>query len=303
MTRVDAHVHVVNFQQHLGEPTDLMRALDRAGADRAVVSGLSVKKKWASTEPMRPAYYLDDNAPCTTYPMTDELVADLVRALRPEDRKRVAPLVCGLDPTDLFAVEHVELMIRRHDIWRGVGELLLRHDDLTNLTYGEPARAGHPALDPVLDLCAQRDWPVSVHQDSSSAGRWDEFEYLDELREMLDRHPDTTVVWCHAGASRRVKPGEHVSMVRDMLSTYQRLHVDLSWAVYDELVTREGHPDAAWVELVGDFPDRFVIGSDVFGAFDELPAKLDRFDQLLDELSGRDADCVRHENADRLWFG
>jgi hypothetical protein len=46
-----------------------------------------------------------------------------------------------------------------------------------------------------------------------------------------------------------------------------------------------------------------VIGSDVFGAFDELPAKLDRFEQLLDELSGRDAECVRHENAERLWFG
>jgi predicted TIM-barrel fold metal-dependent hydrolase len=184
-----------------------------------------------------------------------------------------------------------------------VGELLLRHDDLTNLTYGEPARAGHPALDPVLDLCAQRDWPVSVHQDSSSAGRWDEFEYLDEFRGMLDRHLGTTVVWCHAGASRRVKPGEHVSMVRDMLSTYRRLHLDLSWAVYDELVTREGRVDPAWVELVGDFPDRFVIGSDVFGAFDELPAKLDRFEQLLDELSGRDAECVRHENAERLWFG
>lgn len=44
-------------------------------------------------------------------------------------------------------------------------------------------------------------------------------------------------------------------MVPDTLTTYRRLHVDLSWAVYDELSDREGHPDAAWVELVGDFPD------------------------------------------------
>jgi hypothetical protein len=301
--RVDAHVHVVDFLQHVAEPSDLVDALDDAGADRAVVFGLPVKKKWAASEPMRPTYYLDDNAPCATYELTDELVADFVAALRPEERDRVAPLVCGFDPTDLLAIEHVERMIGRHDCWRGVGELLLRHDDLTNLTYGETAHAGHPALDPVLDLCRQRGWPVSVHQDSSSAGRWDAFEYVGELREMLDRHRDTTVVWCHAGASRRVVPGEHVSMVRDMLASYPHLHIDLSWAVYDELVTREGDVDRAWVELVTDYPDRFVVGSDVFGSFKELPDKLDRFDPLLERLPDSAAVMVAQGNAERLWFG
>lgn len=302
-TRVDAHVHVVNFLQHVGEPHDLLHALDGAGAARAVVCGLPVKKKWATSEPMRPTYYLDDNAPCATYELTDELVASFVAALPPDQRGRLAPLICGFDPTDLLAVEHVERMIGRHDGWRGVGELLLRHDDLTNLTYGETARAGHPALDPVLDLCRERGWPVSVHQDSSSAGRWDAFEYVGELREMLDRHESTAVVWCHAGASRRVKPGEHVAMVRDMLTSYRRLHVDLSWAVYDELVTREEQLDPRWVELVSDLPDRFVIGSDVCGSFKELPDKLDRFDLLLDRLADEDVALVAHGNAERLWFG
>jgi hypothetical protein len=301
--QVDAHVHLVDFLQHVGDPAQLMGALDRAGAERAVVFGLPVKKKWSVTEPMKPAYYLDDNAPCASFPLTDELVADLVDGLEPAQRYRLAPLVCGFDPTDLLAVEHVERMIGRHDGWRGVGEMMLRHDDLTELTYGENARAGCPALDPVLDLCRQREWPTMVHQDSSSAGRWDAFEYVGEMRQMLDRHPDTTVVWCHAGASRRVKPGEHVSMVRDMLASYRSLHVDLSWAVYDELVTREGPPATAWVTLVSDFPDRFVLGSDVFGSFDELPEKLDRFDLLLDELGADAAALVSHGNAERLWFG
>jgi hypothetical protein len=300
--RVDAHVHLVDFLQHVAEPPDLLDALDQAGASKAVVCGLPVKKKWELSEPMRPTYYLDDNAPCATYELTDELVADFVTALAPEERGRVAPLICGFDPTDLLAVEHVERMIGRHDCWRGVGELLLRHDDLTNLTYGETARAGHPALDPVLDLCRARGWPVSVHQDSSSAGRWDAFEYVGELRQMLDRHQSTLVVWCHAGASRRVRPGEHVSMVRDMLASYPRLHVDLSWAVYDELVTRDDRPDPAWVDLVSEFPDRFVLGSDVFGSFKELPDKLDRFDMLLERLRHEDAAMVAHENAERLWF-
>jgi Amidohydrolase len=91
-------------------------------------------------------------------------------------------------------------------------------------------------------------------------------------------------------------------MVRDMLASYPHLHVDLSWAVYDELVTREDRPDPAWVELVSDYPDRFVLGSDVFGSFKELPDKLDRFDLLLEQLADRAAAQVAQQNAERLWF-
>jgi hypothetical protein len=111
-----------------------------------------------------PTYYLDDNAPCGTYSAPTSW-SPPSWGRRPTQRGRVAPLICGFDPTDLLAADHVELMIARHDGWRGIGEVLLRHDDLTELTYGENARAGHPALDPVLDVCEVRGWPFSFHQE------------------------------------------------------------------------------------------------------------------------------------------
>jgi hypothetical protein len=49
------------------------------------------------------------------------------------------------------------------DFWKGIGEVMARHDDLTALTYGETARADHVALDAVYELAAERDLPVSVH--------------------------------------------------------------------------------------------------------------------------------------------
>ena len=298
---IDAHLHVVDFLQHPMPAAELTHVLTDQTTDGAVVFGLPVKKKWATSEPQRPTYYLDDNAPCAGYSLTDELVATLVGQLDAAVRSRVAPLVCGLDPTDLLAPEHVELVAARHGIWRGVGELLLRHDDLTELTYGENARANHPALDGVLDVCAARDWPALVHQDASSAGRSHEREYVGELTDMLARHPDVPVVWAHAGVSRRVRPHDHARLLDELLTAHDTLHVDLSWAVAD-LALSDGDPHPDWVRLLTRHPDRFVLGSDTFGNPHGQNDRLLLWAPLVERLAGSEADLVRTGNAQRLWF-
>ena len=163
-------------------------------------------------------------------------------------------------------LRELEMMIARHDRWCGIGEVLLRHDDLTELTYGENARAGHSALDPVLDICEARGWPLSFHQDVSSAGRVDEGEYAGEVVAMLERHPRVTQVWAHAGISRRVRPEGHVRVMADLLDAHDNLHVDLSWVAFDQVVG-----DQAWLRLVERHPDRFVLGSDSFGDVEQQP--------------------------------
>ena len=296
---IDCHLHVVDFLQHPVSAEQLVTLLQDGGsaADGAVASGLPVKKKWALTEPRRPTYYLDDNAPCGTYSLTDELVATLVGSLPDELRGRVAPLICGFDPTDLLAADHVELMIARHEDWGGVGELLLRHDDLTELTYGENARAGHRGLDAVLDICEARGWPLSFHQDASSAGRADEGEYVGEVVAMLERHPGVTQVWAHAGISRRVRPAAHAGVVDDLLETHPNLHVDLSWVAFDQVAG-----DDDWLRVVERHPDRFVLGSDSFGDVEQQPGLLARWSELTDRLTPESRRLVEHDNARRLWW-
>lgn len=105
-------------------------SLKAAHTERAVVFGLPVKKKWSTAEPLKPSYYLDDNAPCQYHSLTDVLVLDALESLDTADGLRVAPLACGFDPTDRLAVEHLESVWARSDRWAGVGEVLLRHDDL-----------------------------------------------------------------------------------------------------------------------------------------------------------------------------
>jgi hypothetical protein len=299
---VDAHVHLLDFLQQGDGAEAFLSALDLAGIDRAVVFGMAVKKRWAASEPRRPGYYLDDNSGCYSFSLTDALVANELRELAPEQRARLAPTVCGFDVTDLLAIEHLERVWGSYDGWAGIGELLLRHDDLTNLTQGEPATIAHPALEPVLDFARGHGVPVAVHQDSSSAGRPGEHEYVPELSFALARHPHTTVVWCHAGISRRIEPRGQVRVLTELLAAHPGLHVDLSWAVADHVVP-DGDPDPAWARLIDRYPDRFVLGSDVFGRPDELGAALARFSPLLDVLPPPAREAVAGGNAMRLWFG
>lgn len=298
---IDAHLHLVSFLQQPVDGGALTSLLSGGATEAAVVFGLPVKKKWALSEPERPTYYLDDNAPCGGYSLTDELVVTLVDQLPSDVRGRVAPTICGFDPTDRLGVDHVERMISRYDGWRGIGEVLLRHDDLTELTYGENARAGHPALDAVLELCAERGWPFHFHQDVSSAGRGRGREYLDEVRTMLACHREVSQVWAHAGSSRRIRPDDHVAMLEEMLNDHPRLHIDLSWTVYDELVV-DGVPEPGWLDLVRRRPDRFVLGSDAFGTTEDQPDLLLRWAAFTRRLGTTERDLVERDNARRLWW-
>lgn len=111
--------------------------MDQSGIERAVVFGLPLVKKWDAYDPLEPRYYLDDNSRCYYYSATDHLVLAAFQSASGPERNRFASLICGLNPTDKHGVRHVERMLERSDVWRGVGEVLLRHDDLTNLTNEE----------------------------------------------------------------------------------------------------------------------------------------------------------------------
>lgn len=62
---------------------------------------------------------------------------------------------------------------------------MLRHDDLTAFTYGEPPRADHPALMKVYELAAKYELPVLIHHNISSANIGEPI-YLAEMERALE---------------------------------------------------------------------------------------------------------------------
>ncbi|MFO0863500.1 MAG: amidohydrolase family protein [Gemmataceae bacterium] len=252
---------------------------------------------WTQDAPIRPTYYLDSDTPCYWYSATDVFVAREFLKLPAKDRERFYPFICGFNPTDRNAVDHVKRMIEWYPgVWKGIGEVMTRHDDLSNLIHGEKGRANHIALDPIYKLAAELDLPVSIHSNISSVWKREPI-YLDELKVALTKHPKTRFIWCHAGVSRRIEVPNLTEVIVKMLEAHSNLYVDLSWVVYETNLVKNGKPNEAWVKLVEDHPDRFMIGSDTVGNFGRYHKEILRYEVFLDALAPATArKVVLHDN-------
>lgn len=301
---IDAHLHVINFLQETPGGDALMYYMDRANIGKAVIFGMPVTKQWAEFDREPPDYYLANDARCYYYAYTDVLVAEMVRALKPEQQDRLYPLICGFNPTDKFALRHIERLYQQYpDVWSGIGELLLRHDDLTAFTYGEPARANHRALWPVYEWAGDHDLPVLLHQNVTSVTKSDHPVYLYELEEAVREFPRTRFVFAHCGMSRRVDAPFYTQMVARLLEQYPNVSVDYSWIIYDVAISPGGVPKDEWIALTERYSDRICLGSDLVGKFERLGPEMQRYDVFLDALSETARANVCWHTAERLYGG
>lgn len=296
----DAHLHYVNYSQEGQTIEDLIDAMDNANIRHTMVSGLPLVKKWAAGAAEKPNTVLSDEANVYWYSLTDEIVARAIIDLPRKHRERLHPFICGFNPTDQNAVKQVERLLKWYpDLWEGIGEILTRHDRLSGITYGEPARANHPALMAIYELAAKHDLPVMVHSNITSMTAKEPI-YLGELEEALKQNPNTRFIWAHAGTSKSInlhnKPDYLASEVERLVATYPNLWVDLSWTVMDEYIYPQGKIDETWLNLIAKHADRFMLGSDMTGKFKNQGKKMRGFDPLLSRLEPAQARKIASEN-------
>ncbi|MGE7098295.1 amidohydrolase family protein [Pseudomonas fulva] len=298
----DAHLHYVDFFQESEGMPALLKAMDAAGIDQSMISGIPVAKKWHKDEPKRPRYYAGDDADAYWYSATDTYVAAALQPLSDEQRKRFHPFLTGFNPVDKNAVSHIERMLDLYPgLWQGIGEVFTRHDDLTALTSGETPRANNEAMTRVYHLAAERDLPVLLHSNITSKRERNPL-YLAEIEEPLRNHPHTRFIWAHAGSSMEIHRHQTqmdflLPVLTRLLEDYPNLYVDLSWSVLKPyLLDEQDVPRKAWLALVERYPTRFMLGSDVVGRFDSLGEEMDSFRPFLDALPEDVARRVAKDN-------
>lgn len=299
---IDAHLHVVDFLQDTGGLRKCLKYMDKANISHSCVFGLPVTKLWASWERSSPGYYLGDNSKCYYYSAVDPFIARDYEDLSPEEQQRFFLFIGGFNPCDKLAYKHIERTIKYFpNMWSGVGEVLFRHDDLTNLTYGEPPRSNHPAMDNVFELCADLDMPVCIHQNITSVGTNTYPIWLHELEEVLQKHSKVKFVWCHCGISRRVYSPIYYQIVQRVLEQYDNLWVDIAWIVFDDYLCPQGVPDPDWLKLCEKYSDRICIGTDVVNKFEFLAPTIQKYDVFLDALSETAAKNLAFDTAFNLF--
>ncbi|MEE1888138.1 amidohydrolase family protein [Pseudomonas carassii] len=298
----DAHLHYVDFFQETEGMPALLKAMDAAGVEQSMISGIPVAKKWHEDEPKRPRYYAGDDADAYWYSATDLYVAAALQKLPAEQRRRFHPFLTGFNPVDKNAVSHIERMLDLYPgLWQGIGEVFTRHDDLTALTSGDTPRANNEAMTRIYHLAAERDLPVLLHSNITSKRERNPL-YLAEIEEPLRNHPHTRFIWAHAGSSLEIHRHQEqmdflLPVLTRLLEDYPNLYVDLSWSVLEPyLLDPQGAPRQDWLALVERFPQRFVLGSDLVGRFDSLGEQMHGFDPFLDALPAAVAEQVSRTN-------
>lgn len=298
----DAHLHYVDFFQETDGMAELLKQMDAHDIEHAMLSGISVAKKWHEDEPRRPRYYAGDDAGAYWYSATDHIVAHALQGLNPEQRKRFHPFLTGFNPNDKNSDEHVRRLLETYPgMWKGIGEIFTRHDDLTALTQSETPRANSEALIRIYHLAAEHDLPVMIHSNITSKRERNPL-YLPELEVALRDHPSVRFIWAHAGTSKEIHRHQQkldflFEELERMLGLYPNLYIDLSWTVLEPyMLDKDGKPEPDWVKLVEQYPDRFMIGSDVVGRFDNLGKHIQAFDVFLNALDESVAHKVARDN-------
>ncbi|MBA4320985.1 MAG: amidohydrolase [Flavobacterium sp.] len=265
----DSHFHLTNYIQ---EGTDIQVYLKDIMGDkigRSTLFGLPVQQQWSYrvTGDFAPTYYLDTDAHLYYYSFTDAYIAMAYKSLTKEQQNRLDPMIIGFNPTDMYAADHIKrVLLTFPGVFSGIGEFSIHKEFVSSKIEGDVASFNDPALDRILDFCAEAGLIALVHNDIDNPfPKPGKPNYLDGMRDMIKRHPKTTIIWAHVGLGRIVAPlKDMLTPFEQMLSdpAYNNLYIDISWDEVAKYIVSSETSIKNSAYLVNKYPDRFLFGTD-----------------------------------------
>src|SRR5579862_4689318 len=277
----DSHFHLTNYIQN---GTDIHTFLPMMGnkVGRVALFGIPLQQLWSYrvSGDNAPAYYLNADTPLYYYSFSDAQIAMAYRSLTKEEQARFDPMITGFNPTDMYAADHIRRVLQLFPgVFSGIGEFTIHKEFVSSKVAGEVASLQNPALDRILDLAAEVGLAVILHSDIdmpfAKAGQ--EPVYLAQMKDLLRRHPKTTIIWAHIGLGRVVQPTQgqatsdgaerspaYMELVEAMLSdpTLKHVYFDISWDEVAKYAIATPESVQRTASILNRFPDRFLFGTD-----------------------------------------
>jgi predicted TIM-barrel fold metal-dependent hydrolase len=265
----DSHLHLTNYIQR-GPSLKQFLPLLGDSIGRVAVFGIPLQQEWldAVTGDNAPTYYLHSDAPLYYYSFVDATIAMEYRSLSPAEQARFDPMITGFNPSDMYAADQIRRVLRTFPgVFSGIGEFTIHKEFVSDKVRPGPASLLDPALDSVLALAGQVGLVAIIHEDMDVPFAADTSKpaYLDDMKALIRRHPNTTIIWAHTGLGRVVRPVKgHAAIVAAMLSdpAFSNLYFDISWDVVAKYLVDSPEAVRVAADLINRFPDRFLFGTD-----------------------------------------
>lgn len=271
----DVHFHLTNYIQR-GPSLRKFLGLMGDSVGRVAVFGIPLQQEWLYSVDgdNGPTYYLQSDAPLYYYSLVDAVIAMEYRALTPAERERFDPMICGFNPRDMYAADHIRRVLKLFPgVFTGIGEFTIHKEFVSAKTRPGPASLIDPAVDSVLSTAGQIGLIALVHNDMDVPFPADTAfpAYLDQMKRLIRRHPTTTIIWAHTGVGRVVRPVKnHAAVLTEMLSdpAFKNLYFDISWDVVARFLMATPDGVRITADLINRYPDRFLFGTDAVAPAD-----------------------------------
>ena len=265
----DAHFHLTNYVQRGPDIHAFLKLMgDTVG--RVALFGIPLQQEWmhSVSGDNGPTYYLQSDAPLYYYSFTDAYIAMQYRSLSPAERERFDPMITGFNPGDMYAADHIRRVLRTFPgVFEGIGEFSLHKEFVSDKARPGPASLLDPAIDSVLATAGEIGLLVLVHNDMDVPFARDTSQpaYLDQMKALIKRHPNATIIWAHTGMGRVVRPVKnHAAVLAAMLAdpAFNNLYFDISWDEVAKYFVASPEATQIAAALINRFPDRFLFGTD-----------------------------------------
>jgi predicted TIM-barrel fold metal-dependent hydrolase len=319
----DSHFHLTNYVQKGTDMGKYVREIMGDKVGRSTVFGIPLQQTWSygNSGDFAPTYYLQSDAPLYYYSFTDAWIASQYLKLKPEERKRLDPMITGFNPADMYAVDHIRRVLETYPgVFTGIGEFTIHKEFVSSKIAGEIASLTDPALDRILDFAGEVGLVVILHSDIdmpfAKAGA--EPVFLTQMKALLRRHPKTTIIWAHMGLGRVVHPvqaqatvetiertANQGGIVESMVTDPAMSHVyfDISWDEVAKYAVASPESISGTTAVLNKYPDRFLFGTDNVAPADQA-AQLRVYDMwapIWAKLTPEASLKIRKGNYERLF--
>jgi hypothetical protein len=318
----DSHVHLTNYIQQGPDVRDYIATMGTK-IGRSVLFGIPLQQTWAyaNSGDYAPTYYLQTDAPLYYYSFTDAVIAKEYLSLSPEDRQRLDPMITGFNPADMYGADHIRRVLETFPgVFTGIGEFTIHKEFVSSKVAGGAASLTDPALGRILDFAAETGLLVLMHSDIDMPFAQPNTEpiYLKQTKDVLRRHPRTTIIWAHTGLGRVVHPlgasittgapernRGHVEMLAELLAdpAFSHLYFDISWDELAKYAIASPEIEEKTAALFNRFPDRFLFGTDVVAQSDDSSAMrvFQLWEPIFAKLTPEASLAIRKKNYERLF--
>src|SRR4051812_48940516 len=251
---------------------------------RSTLFGIPLQQTWVygNSGGYAPSYYLETDAPLYYYSFTDAWIAMQYRALPAAAQARFEPMITGFNPADMYAADHIRRVLTAFPgVFSGIGEFSIHKEFVSSKVAGEGASLTNPALDSILAFAGEAGLVVILHCDIDRPFARSDAEpvYLTQMKALLRRHPETTIIWAHIGLGRVVHPARssgtgdagaperspgQIGIAESILADPAMRHVyfDISWDEVAKYIVATPRTVERTAALINRYPDRFLFGTD-----------------------------------------